>query len=101
MTDRITKKQLSQIVDALNVTLGQPTEAWSRQADGTLKSAPGVYVIDAAYGGYRLGRIVNTSGGQSDVSDRGTARELYTYVLAMLAGINVERHRAGSIERAA
>ena len=94
MTDRISKAKLRQIVDALNVTLGQPTEAWTRQPDGTLKASPGVFVIDAAYGGYRLGRIVNESGGQADVSDRGSARELYVYVRAMLAGINVERHKA-------
>ena len=42
----------------------------------------GVYVLDSAYGGYRLDRIINTSGGVHVISPDGygTKRELYNFL---------------------
>lgn len=43
-------------------------------------------VLDQAYGGYRLGMIVNKSGGQTDLSPRLKGGEFYTWLNAFRDG---------------
>ncbi len=41
----------------------QQPEVWVRQESGHLRANVGCFVVDGAYGGYRLERIVNDGGG--------------------------------------
>ena len=68
---RITAKELDVMVDRINRRNGIK--------EATYKTV-GAFVIDKAYGGYRVCKIVNESGGQSDKSDRGTASETYSWL---------------------
>lgn len=83
----ITKKMLKRKVDLLNKLLGQPTETYSKKASGQWAPNPKVFYIGAAYGGYRLERMCNSGSGASDISPRGTKREVYDYVSAFIQGV--------------
>lgn len=85
--DRITIKTLRIAVATLNRLAGNPTEVWTRQTDGSNKAHVGSYVLDAAYGGYRLCQIVGDGGGERDITGRGTARETYNAIHAFRAGL--------------
>jgi hypothetical protein len=86
MTDRITKNTLRRIVADLNLQFGQDAEAWHRDESGKFSATPGVFVLDCAYGGYRLSRITSEGGGERDITPRGTARETYDQIRAFIAG---------------
>jgi len=58
--NRTTVKTLRILVDNLNDYTGHPREAWTRDSDGNNRSVEGCYVLDCAYGGYRLAQIVET-----------------------------------------
>jgi len=83
---RYTKKHLKVRIDRLNDLFGQSREAWTEQPDGTFKSNAGTFVLDCAYGGYRLSRICNDGGGERDLTPRGTARETYDCCAGFEAG---------------
>jgi hypothetical protein len=70
---------------------GFPTP--ERDANGGLQSNDGTFVLDWAYGGVRLSRMC-AGGGERDISGRGTVRECYTYISAMLAGIALVEKQA-------
>ena len=68
---RISQKDLQQQVDILNADEGFDPAA-------VAYNTVGAYILDGAYGGWRLCKITNTSGGQTDISSiRQTAKELY------------------------
>lgn len=90
--ERITKKTLRLTVALLNREMGLPTSAWLTPTGSGCRANVGVFVLDCAYGGYRLGRIVTEGGGQSDISPRGTARETHDYIMAMIKGIRLARN---------
>ena len=83
MQDRITMKMLAEGVNALNTKLGYPTE-YSKAGHPICKS--GHFYIGQAYGGYRLEQLTNKGGGARDISPRGTKREVWAYVTAMIKG---------------
>lgn len=85
---RITKKDLYQQVELLNQTFGYRTEAWSKGLDGRYHANPNTFVLDCAYGGYRLSQMCNSGGGERDISPRGTARETYDWIRAFMEGVN-------------
>jgi hypothetical protein len=85
--ERITNKMLNGKVDLLNKLLGQSTESYSKKANGEWAPNPRVFYIGAAYGGYRLERMCNSGSGASDISPRGTKREVYDYVSAFIQGV--------------
>ena len=89
MSTRITEKDLQNILDRINDATGQITEGYPRQDDGTLKCNVGTYVLDWAYGGVRLSQLMNESGGERDITGRGTKRETYGNMRAFLAGVEV------------
>ena len=90
--DRITIKTLRKMVDNLNVSLGLPTEVWTPRADGRGSQAyVGCYVLDCAYGGYRLSQIVSGSGGERDITGRCGARECAALIGAYSAGLHTNR----------
>jgi len=91
MGNRITVKQAQAQVDFLNSFLHNSTET-SERIDGYWRAIPGRYVIDSAYGGYKLSRYCNNGGGQSDISYyRMTARELYYVVSSMVTMLEQEK----------
>ena len=92
---RITKAMLTSRLDALNDALDLPREPYAaeRDANGCLQSNDGTFVLDWAYGGVRLSRMA-AGGGERDISGRGTVRECYTFINAMLAGIALVKKQA-------
>jgi hypothetical protein len=96
MQDRITMKMLEARVNILNTTLGCPTEYWTPcKVDGKWICNPLHFYIGQAYGGYRLEQLSNKGGGAHDISPRGTKREVWTYVTAMIQGagyMSIEIH---------
>ena len=71
---RITKTILYKLVEDINNKLEQPT---NRQ-----------YVLDIAYGGYTLAKIINDGGGETDIGYyRKTAREMYFFLEGIKIGL--------------
>ena len=95
--NRISKAMLESKLEDLNAALDLPLEPYApeRDARGNLVANAGVFVLDWAYGGVSLCRMC-AGGGQNTVSGRGTTRECYTFVSAMLAGISAAR-KAGAV----
>lgn len=82
MKQRITNRQLENMVEAINTVYGHAIEPYT---DG--KANIGTYYIDGAYGGVKLVQLVSDGGGVRNVSPNGygTKRELYTFLNGMLA----------------
>lgn len=91
MSNRTTEKDLRALVERLNAELGLPAEPYTQGPDGCFTPNAGVYLLDYAYGGVRLNRMSRKPGctGQEDLSPRGTKREVYAFIHAFLAGIEV------------
>tara|TARA_R100001530_G_scaffold136185_2_gene115676 strand:+ start:741 stop:998 length:258 start_codon:yes stop_codon:yes gene_type:complete len=83
--NRVTKKRLYSLVEKINEKLEQPS---NRE-----------YVLDIAYGGYKLSLIVNDGGGQSDIGYyRKTAREMYFFLEGIIIGLYaMDNKRDGDI----
>ena len=91
MSTRITSKTLDAIANRLNKLTNSPLEPYSRNAEGKLQANIGNFHISGAYGGYSLHRMVNISGGVSDVFNCGhmKARELADRMYAYERGIEL------------
>lgn len=89
MTNRITAKQLLSKVNTLNDLFGYEREAYSRHPDGNFSANIGTFVLDQSYGGYRLCQIATKSGGERDLTVRGTAREAYQAISAFAGGAHL------------
>jgi len=87
MTHRIEKANLFAVLNRINDATGNRREGWTERGDGTFKANPGTYVLDWCYSGVRLAQLVNESGGERDITGRGTKRETYHRMHAFLAGI--------------
>jgi hypothetical protein len=86
MTYRTTIKTLRTLVETLNTVTGNPVEAYRN--DGQRCAAiPGVYVLDCAYGGYRLSRIVSETGGERDITPRYGAAVTADLIRAYMQGL--------------
>ena len=84
MTQRITTAILKNRLDILNGVFGYDREPYTRDTQGNLKVNRGTFVIDSAYGGHRLCQKINSAGGESSLSPRGTARETYDIINAWI-----------------
>jgi len=71
--ERVTKKQMYSLLEDLNRI---------KKMDGA------VFAFDWAYGGVRLVKRYNETGGESDLSNRGTTREIYNIMLGIRAFYN-------------
>ncbi len=93
MRSRITKEMLEGLARTINEVTGNPTETYERGEDGTWSGLVGNYHISYAYGGASLRRMVNTSGGASDVFGWGhmPKRELGDLMHAFLRGHEAAR----------
>ncbi len=87
MTQRTTVKTLRLLVDWLNDMVEMPRSAWTKDAEGNNRSIEGVYVLDCAYGGYRLAQIVGPTGGERDITGRYGAAITADLIRAYMAGI--------------
>lgn len=74
---RYTRKNLDEACAILNKESGSP-----------LDYVAGHFYIGSAYGSYRLERL-SDGGGSRDISERGTARDIHTFISAMLVGIDL------------
>jgi len=81
---RITKRQLQNRIDHLNVMLGRPTAPYSNG-----KANIGTFYLSQAYGGYDLYEMANERGGVRDLFRCGhmPARELNNRIAAFMDGI--------------
>jgi hypothetical protein len=96
MTQRTTVKTLRTLVDNLNDYTGHPRQAWGPSPDGKgMRSIEGCYVLDCAYGGYRLAQIVGETGGERNITPRYGAAVTADLIRAYMDGIRAERDRAG------
>ena len=93
MTNRITKRHLVGMIEALNKTTNSPLEPYTKGSDGTYHANIGNYHLSQAYGGYALYRMVNPGGGVNDIFSCGhtTARDLYNRIHAYLAALRDHR----------
>ena len=90
---RITKTMCQVQVDYLNRTIFGDAET-HHQVDGRWRSIPERYIIDHAYGGYRLCRYVTDGGGVMDITNyRMTARELYYVITGINTVLRLDAHK--------
>lgn len=89
--ERITQKDLECLTDRINKATNSPMASYTR-TDGISKANIGNYHLSYAYGGVKLERMCNESGGVNTVSigGFGTKRELYNWMQAFLSGMAVE-----------
>ena len=85
---KITITDLNRAIDRLNRRTGNPLEPYTRTGENTVKSNAGCFVLDGAYGGYKLSQIVD-GGGQRDVLRVGykSKRDTYNLIHAFVDGI--------------
>ena len=95
---RITKTMCQIQVDMLNTTLHGDAETHTR-VDGRWRSIPDRYTIDHSYGGYKLCRYCNKSGGVDEITNyRMTARELYYVLTGINTVLRLDAHRPMLLE---
>lgn len=92
---RHTIETLRNSIMSLNKAAGYPETGLKRDDEGRLRPVPGAYVLDGAYGGYRLNRYT-IGGGEAHVTDRHTAGITYDLVLAYTEGLEVGLAMGGS-----
>jgi hypothetical protein len=87
--NRITSKNLRELIDHLNDLTGMPKTPYTRLPDGSLKGNAGHYHLSGAYGGWSLTRMHESTGVSEVFSGLGhvPARELYNRIRAYAAGI--------------
>ena len=85
--NRITTKELQQLIDLLNTRYGHELSPYGRDSAGKFKANPNVYHIDSAYGGVALDQMGAEGSGTRRIScdGFGTKRELHTFLCGMLA----------------
>lgn len=90
---RITKPMCQRQVEMLNTTLFGDAETHT-QVNGRWRSIPDRYTIDHSYGGYKLCRYCNESGGVYEITSyRMTARELYYVITGINTVLRLDAHR--------
>ena len=96
MSDRITKAHLESLADRINRMTGSPEASYSTHTVGGHYCANvGNYHLDGAYGGWKLSRMSNESGGVSDITHGFvTKRELYGLMQAFIRGIEAGKETA-------
>jgi hypothetical protein len=97
--ERVTEKQLKALVERINVITGNPTEAWTKQGDGTIKANIGNYHLDWAYSGCQLCQMMNEGGGVNTPIGGGfwTKREMSEKLRAYIYGLE---YKANELNKA-
>ena len=91
--ERITRKHLDHVVDAINTLQGIPLKPWSRVDDKLVPTAWN-YHIGGAYGEWRLEQHGSSGSGIRDVFQVGYVpkRELHGLLRAYLSGLTQARN---------
>lgn len=93
--NRITQKQLEAVVERINRATGSPLATYTKsenpERDGRAYIPNiGNYHLDGAYGGWKLVRMANGSGGMHSITSGFVPkRELYELMQAMLTGMEM------------
>lgn len=90
--NRIKMSDLENLLSRINAKAGfdESVKLWNR-VNGQNISTVGMYCLDGAYGGWKMARICNESGGQSTVTHGYVSkRDLYNMMHAYLAGMNTQ-----------
>jgi len=77
---RITKTVLEELVSDLNYLLFP---------NANLLREIGWFVLDSNNDGYKLARIVNSQGGERDLTYRENGKEIFAYVSGLINGIKI------------
>jgi hypothetical protein len=87
--DRISEKQLKELIRHVNKITGHPEEAYTKGEDGNYHANVGSYTMAAAYGGYNVEQIVNEGGGVTCPIGYGykSKRELFGLIHAFIRGL--------------
>ena len=87
MPDRITPARLHAAIDRLNDLFGYARKPYAETRDdkGGLVANAGTFILDCAYGGYRLCQMCE-GGGERDITGRDTARATYDMIRAYTDG---------------
>ncbi|MBE3141876.1 MAG: hypothetical protein IMZ53_14970 [Thermoplasmata archaeon] len=90
--ERITQKDLENLVLRINKATRNTESQYTKQADGQFKGNIGNYSLDYAYGGVKLVQMVNEHGGIREISHSGfgTKRELHVWMCAFLDGLSIK-----------
>jgi hypothetical protein len=93
---RITEKQLENLVTFINEITGSPLTPYSRDENGNLKGNIGNYHLSHAYGGVNVHKTVNDGGGITCPITHGyvTKRELYNAMHAYIRGLEHTKREA-------
>lgn len=84
-------KMIQNKLDRLNQLTGNPKEPWVRTDEG-FKAQVGNFHLDRAYGGVQLVRMVNTSGGDTNMSSRVSESQMLE-ILSTLLNVRDELKR--------
>ena len=91
---RITKQMVQTQIEYLNRTIFGDAETYRKDEEGRWRSIPERYTMDHSYGGYKLCRYCNESGGCMDITNyRMTARELYYVVTGINTVLRLDAHK--------
>jgi hypothetical protein len=87
--ERITKTDLQNLINRLNIITGSPADTLVPRADGSYMHNVGNYHVSRAYGRSALHRVVNEAGGCTDVLGAGHIpnRDLYQRIDAYMRGM--------------
>ena len=87
--ERITIKQLENLVFRLNESTNNNPTPWSTNKAGKLTANIGSYYLDGAYGGWTLAQICNENGGITHPISCGfvSKREIYNLINAYMKGV--------------
>lgn len=94
MRDRVTEKELNNIIRRINQMTGNPETPWTPKAKGHGMTANiGNYHLSGAYGGVSLHQMMNEGGGIHDVFRCGHVpkRELRDRLEAFIAGLDANK----------
>ena len=90
MQNRITSKKLEASVDALNFVINSEHKIWYRNSEGKIISREGMFKLDKNVGGYQLTKIVNSDGGETDLSPRMKAGEMNKFLSGLFLGMKIQ-----------
>jgi hypothetical protein len=90
MTQRITDVDIARILHRINTALEAPVKPWITDENNILRSQPGCHILDNAYGGYSLRKLLSPDGAETAItSGYIPKRQVYAQMQAYLAGIMV------------
>jgi len=85
---RITVKNLEQKLNYLNkITKNRVEKYLPYKVNNRLVANVGHYYLDISNGGYRVEQVSNIFGGATDISFKGTKKEIYEWLNTFINGI--------------